>query len=262
MVRGRPRQLANSNQHAAEVCGAAAAAAGAASVASFAILSETLSIVCAAAEAYRRVAQRQKALREHERQAAARAARMALTAAEAAKQPHPTTAPQAKSYSPAPDADRGGAAFETEAAGGADRAPSQGSVLQGEVEQDVTGGRLEPVPAAGRDLTAERPAPGRGAGVAECGVGIGVGAAAHGTWKIKRVVAGGSVDRAVGGGSATRPLQEGDILTRVDGSSLSGMSIADLSSLVKGPHGSRVVLEFYSALDSSLHTLTVDRVCE
>jgi len=96
--------------------------------------------------------------------------------------------------------------------------------------------------------------------VKECGVGIGVGAAAHGTWKIKRVVPGDSVDRAIGSSSST-PLQVGDILTRVDGSSISGMSILELSKLVKGPHGSRVTVEFYSLSDSSLHTLTVDREC-
>ena len=74
-------------------------------------------------------------------------------------------------------------------------------------------------------------------------------------------MSGGSVDRAVTGSSST-PLRVGDMLNRVNGVSLSGMSVSDLSRLVKGPHGSRVVLEFYSLLDSSLHTLEVHRVCE
>jgi hypothetical protein len=124
-------------------------------------------------------------------------------------------------------------------------------------------GSLPPDPEGSRDSgrgTEAMPATAPGA-VKECGIGIGVGAAAHGTWKIKRVVPGDAVDRAVGRSSSTS-LQSGDILTRVDGSLISGMSISELSKLVKGPRGSRVTLEFYSLLDSSLHTLTVDRDCE
>lgn len=100
-----------------------------------------------------------------------------------------------------------------------------------------------------------------GSSVQHCGLGIGVGAAAHGTWKVSKLVVGGSVDRANNSLGTTRMLV-GDILVSVDGSSLSGVSVAVLSQLVKGAHGSQVTLQFYSISDASVHTMSIDRICE
>jgi C-terminal processing protease CtpA/Prc len=93
-----------------------------------------------------------------------------------------------------------------------------------------------------------------------CGLGIGVGAAPHGAWKVAKVVAGGSVDRA--NGSAPMRVQAGDILVSVDDVLLSGVSAADLSKLVKGADGSQVTLQFRSLQDASLHSISVNRSCQ
>ena len=96
--------------------------------------------------------------------------------------------------------------------------------------------------------------------VPECGLGLGVGPAPHGNWKVAKIVLGGSVDRA--NSSATRRVQVGDILVSVDGASLAGISVASLSNLVKGAHGSQVTVKFHSLQDAALHSLSVGRICE
>ena len=165
--------------------------------------------------------------------------RAVAAAAEAAMHAPPTKAPRTNADAPTPVLARDSAMHES---------------------ANAVGGTT--LPAGAGDQTAETTIASKQVpSAADCGIGVGVGPAAHGTWKIRRVVSGGSVDRAVTGSSST-PLRVGDMLNRVNGVSLSGMSVSDLSRLVKGPHGSRVVLEFYSLLDSSLHTLEVHRVCE
>jgi tetratricopeptide (TPR) repeat protein len=94
----------------------------------------------------------------------------------------------------------------------------------------------------------------------QCGLGIGVGAAPHGTWKVVKLVAGGSMDRA--NDSALTRVQEGDILVSVDDVLLAGLSAADLAKLVKGAHGSQVTVQFRSLQDASMHAVAVRRSCQ
>jgi len=96
--------------------------------------------------------------------------------------------------------------------------------------------------------------------VKECGLGIGVGAAPHGNWKVIKMVARGSMDRA--NSSASTRMQVGDILVSVNGASLSGVSVAALLKLVKGSHGSQVTVNFHSLYDAAVHSISVDRICE
>ena len=94
----------------------------------------------------------------------------------------------------------------------------------------------------------------------QCGLGIGVGAGPHGTWKVVKLVAGGSMDRA--NDSASTRVQVGDILVSVDDVLLAGLSAADLAKLVKGAHGSQVTVQFRSLQDASMHAVAVRRSCQ
>jgi len=94
----------------------------------------------------------------------------------------------------------------------------------------------------------------------QCGLGIGVGVAPHGTWKVVKLIAGGSMDRA--NDSASTRVQAGDILVSVDDVLLAGLSAADLAKLVKGAPGSQVTVQFRSLQDSSTHSISVHRSCQ
>jgi C-terminal processing protease CtpA/Prc len=53
-------------------------------------------------------------------------------------------------------------------------------------------------------------------------------------------------------------VQVGDILVSINGISPAGTSAAALSKLVKGAHGSHVMLHFHSIADATVHAISID----
>ena len=60
----------------------------------------------------------------------------------------------------------------------------------------------------------------------------------------------------------TESVQVGDILVSINGISPAGTSAAALSKLVKGAHGSHVMLHFHSIADATVHAMSIERICE
>jgi len=57
----------------------------------------------------------------------------------------------------------------------------------------------------------------------------------------------------------TESGQVGDILVSINGISPAGSSAAALSKLVKGAHGSHVMLHFHSIADATVHAISIDK---
>jgi C-terminal processing protease CtpA/Prc len=60
----------------------------------------------------------------------------------------------------------------------------------------------------------------------------------------------------------TESVKVGDILVSINGISPAGTSAAALSKLVKGAHGSHVMLHFHSIADATVHAISFERICE